>query len=94
MYEDVEVPKLVGIKKLPLGSAQILQTNYSIGGLMTQAQILQSQVMGEFFSRLINPWSIYTDKELMKLYHTAIDTQDSKNIAAIRKEMNRGSAEL
>ena len=74
----MEISKLVGIKKLPFGSAQILQ----------------SQVMGEFFSRLINPWSIYTDKELMKLYHTAIDAQDSRNIEAIRKEMNRRSAEI
>lgn len=74
--------------------AQILQIYYITGGIMTQAQILQSQVMGEFFSRLINPWSIYTDKELMKLYHTAIDAQDSRNIEAIRKEINRRSAEL
>lgn len=61
---------------------------------MTHAQILQSQVMGEFFSRLINPWGIYTDGELMQLYRIAIDTQDGKSIEAIRKEMNRRSAEL
>ena len=74
-------------------SAQILQTNYSIGGLMIQAQILQSQVMGDFFARLVNPWVMYTDSELMKIYHIAIDTQDGKNIEAIRKEMNRRNRE-
>lgn len=58
------------------------------------AQILQNQIMSDFFARLANPWSIYTDKELMKLYHTAIDTQDGKNITAIRLEMNRRNREL
>lgn len=60
---------------------------------MTQAQILQSQVMGDFFVRLVNPWVMYTDSELMKLYYIAIDTQDGKNIEAIRKEMNRRNRE-
>ena len=61
---------------------------------MTQAQILQAQIMGDFFARLINPWSIYTDSELMSLYRTAIDTQDGRNIEAIRMELNKRNSEL
>lgn len=60
---------------------------------MTNAQILQAKVMGDFFARLVNPWSIYTDKELMKLYHIAIETRDGKQIKAIRNEMNRRERE-
>lgn len=56
---------------------------------MTQAQILQAQVMSNFFAQLINPWCIYSDAELMKLYRTAQDTQDGKNITAIRNEIYR-----
>lgn len=61
---------------------------------MTQAQILQAQIMSDFFSRLVNPFSIYTDKELMRLYHIAIETRDGKNIKAIRNEMSRRNREL
>lgn len=60
---------------------------------MTQAEILQAQVMSNFFTRLINPWSIYTDGELIQLYRTATDTQDGKSIDAIRKELNRRERE-
>lgn len=59
-----------------------------------QQILTQAQIMGNFFEWLSDPLANYTDKELMKLYHTAIDTQDSRNITAIRKEMNRRSAEL
>lgn len=59
---------------------------------MTQAQILQAQIMGDFFSRLVG-WSFYTDQELMSLYRTAVDNQDGKNIQAIRNEMNRRERE-
>lgn len=56
---------------------------------MTKAQILQAQVMSDFFARLMNPWCIYSDSELMKLYRTAQDNQDGRNITAIRNELNR-----
>ena len=56
---------------------------------MTQAQILQAQVMYNFFSRLINPWEAYTDAELKKLLWIAQEEHDGKKIAAIKFEMNR-----
>ena len=60
---------------------------------MTQAQILQSQIMYDFFSRLVNPWEIYTDKELNKLLWIAQEEQDGKKIRAIKSEMNRRNRE-
>ena len=61
-----------------------------------QQILTQAQIMSNFFDWLTepNPLVNYTDKELMKLYHTAIDTQDGRNITAIRKEMNRREREI
>lgn len=53
------------------------------------AQALQQEVMGNFFRRLINPWEIYSDNEIMKLYTIAVETRDGKNIKALKDEMNR-----
>ena len=53
---------------------------------MTQAQILQAQMLGDFMQRL--SWTFCTNEELMQLYRTAVETHDGKNIEAIRKELN------
>lgn len=61
-----------------------------------QQMLTQAQIMSNFFDWLTspNPLVNYTDAELMKLYHTAVDTQDSRNIHAIKMEMNRRNSEL
>lgn len=60
-----------------------------------QQILTQTQIMSNFFEWLTepNPLVNYTDAELMKLYHTAVDTQDSRNIHAIKMEMNRRERE-
>jgi len=60
---------------------------------MTQAQILQAQVMYDFLSRLINPLESYTDQELVRLLWTAQEEQDGRKIKAIKDEMNRRNRE-
>ena len=60
---------------------------------MIQAQILQAQIMCDFFSRLINPWEMYTDKELNTLLWIAQEEQDGRKITAIKNEMNRRTRE-
>ena len=59
-----------------------------------QQMLTQAQIMSNFFDWLTNPLVNYTDAELMKLYHTAVDTQDSRNIHAIKMEMNRRNREI
>ena len=61
---------------------------------MTDAQILQAEIMYDFFCRLTNPYDCYSDRDLMKLYRTAQETQDGKNIGAIKAEMSRRSREI
>ena len=51
---------------------------------MTQAQILQSALLEDFFSRLIN----LTTNELAHAQYDAEETQDGNRIKAIRKELN------
>lgn len=51
---------------------------------MTQAQILQSALLEDFFSRLIN----LTTNELANAQYDAEETQDGNRIKAIRKEIN------
>ena len=51
---------------------------------MTQAQILQSALLEDFFSRLIN----LTTNELANEQYIAEETQDGNRIKAIRKELN------
>ena len=59
---------------------------------MTQAQILQAQIMSDFFEKL--SWALYSDQEIMKMYRIAVDTQDGKNIKALRNEMSRRNREI
>ena len=75
-------------------SAQILHTNYNIGGLMTQAQILQAEVMYNFLSRLANPLEACTNRELMNLRQIAQETRDGRYIKAIKEEMNRRERDI
>ena len=56
---------------------------------MTQAQLLQLQVMSDFFNRLCN----LSDNELVIKKVEAQETQDGKRIKAINKEMNRRNFE-
>ena len=51
---------------------------------MTQAQILQSALLEDFFSRLIN----LSANELANEQYIAEETQDGNRIKAIRKEIN------
>ena len=51
---------------------------------MTQAQILQSALLEDFFSRLIN----LSTNELANEQYIAEETQDGNRIKAIRKELN------
>ena len=51
---------------------------------MTQAQILQSALLEDFFSRLIN----LTTNELANAQYDAEETQDGNRIKEIRKELN------
>ena len=51
---------------------------------MRQAQILQSALLEDFFSRLIN----LTTNELANEQYIAEETQDGNRIKAIRKELN------
>lgn len=60
---------------------------------MTKAQILQAQVMYDFFTRLMNPWEAYTDSDLMKLLRCAQEEQDGRKIKAIQAELNRRNRE-
>jgi hypothetical protein len=52
---------------------------------MTQAQILQAEMMTLFWNRLTD----FSDSELMHHKWIAEETQDGKQIRAIKREMNR-----
>ena len=52
---------------------------------MTQAQILQTQIIRNLWSRLID----LTDKELMYNKYLAEETRDGKQIEAIKLELSR-----
>lgn len=56
-----------------------------------QQMLTQTQIMGNFIEWLT--LGSYTDAELMKEYHTAVDTQDSRQISAIKQEMYRRNRE-
>lgn len=56
---------------------------------MTQAEVLQSQIMSDFFSNLFSVFENDTDKELTKKLWDAQEEQDGKKIKAIREEYNR-----
>ena len=63
---------------------------------MTEAQILQQNLLYEFFSRISqgNILAAYTDAELMRLYRAAVDEQDGRKIKAIHAEMSRRNREV
>jgi hypothetical protein len=71
-------------------STQILHTYYNIGGLMTQAQILQNVLLADMFRRLTD----YTDSELMNVKQCAVELRDGRYIKAIKEEMNRREREI
>ena len=58
-----------------------------------QQLLTQTQIMSNFFDWLTNPLANCTDAELMKEYHTAVDTQDSRQISAIKQEIYRRNRE-
>lgn len=76
------------IKKPPKGSAEILRINYSTGGLMRQAEILQFIVMDSFFNRLCN----LTDSELMTRKQAEMEMQ--RNLKRVNKEITRRNCEI
>jgi hypothetical protein len=61
---------------------------------MTEAQILQAQVMYNFLTRLANPLEACTNRELMNLRQMAQETRDRRYIKAIKEEMNRREREI
>lgn len=71
-------------------SAQILHTYYNIGGLMTQAQILQNVLLADMFRRLTD----YTDSELMNVKQLAVELRDRKYINAVKNELDRRVREI
>lgn len=56
---------------------------------MTHAQLLQAQIMNDFWSQLANPLQYYNDKELGKIKQIAVETRDGKQIEAIKLELSR-----
>ena len=61
---------------------------------MTQAEILQSQLMSDFLFRLSKCFEDNTDKELKINLWDAQEEQNGKKIKAIKDEMNRRNREL
>ena len=82
-------------------SAQILHKHYNKKETifqeseekMTEAQILQAQVMYNFLSRLANPLEACTNRELMNLRQIAQETRNGRYYKAINAEMNRRTRE-
>jgi hypothetical protein len=56
---------------------------------MTHAQLLQAQIMNDFWSQLANPLQYYNDKELGKIKQIAVETRNGRYIKAINNEMSR-----
>ena len=72
-------------------SAQILRINYSTNERIlqiTNAQILQFQIMDSFFDRLCN----LTDSELMTRKQAEIEMQH--NLKKVNEEINRRNTEI
>lgn len=61
---------------------------------MTEAQILQAQVMYNFLSTLASPLEACTSRELMNLRQIAQETRNGRYIKAIKEEMNRREREI
>ena len=60
---------------------------------MTHAQILQMQIMNDFWSRLSNPLEAYNNQELGKIKQIAVETRNGRYIRAINEEMSRRTRE-
>ena len=60
----------------------------SIGGLMTQAELLQADIMNRFWGRLTN----LTNEELMT--RRQMEIEQGHNLKAINAEINRRNREI